>query len=151
MSSLHLRVTANPKQAGLVRDRLLQYCRANMVPPADSEDFVTAISEAFANAVEHAHTLDPIVVDLRIDDDDKLIAIISDDGRGFDMKKAESMLPPAGAERGRGIPLMRRYSDLFALRSHPGEGTVVTLIRYIHSPRGLTGRSLARGRGTPLA
>ena len=129
-----------------MRERLLQYCLANKASAADSEEFVTAISEAFANAVEHAGALDPVVIDLRVDEGEKLVATITDDGRGFDAREVSSALPPAGAERGRGIPLMREYSDVFMVDSAPGQGTVVTLVRYIQKPHLEAARSeSARG------
>jgi anti-sigma regulatory factor (Ser/Thr protein kinase) len=47
----------------------------------------------------------------------------------------EPSLPGADAERGRGLPIMRRCSDIFAIRSEPGRGTAVVLGRYLQRER----------------
>ncbi len=73
--------------------------------------------------------------------DDRLFASVSDHGIGF--KAAErtrgDCLPDSYAERGRGLPIMRRYSDVFSVRSTPGYGTRVTLGCNVHR---VSGRSL---------
>jgi len=42
------------------------------------------------------------------------------------------------AERGRGLPIMRRYTDSLSVRSAPGKGTSITLARYVRNRRGLS-------------
>ena len=133
--TLLLRVTADPRYARAIREEVLHFAYAWKMRPADVEEFVTAIGEAFANAVEHAHTLDPITIGLRADAGDKLLATVTDFGVGFDTRRAEGVLPPPGTERGRGFALMRRYCDLVSIRSQPGEGTSVMLGRYLRASR----------------
>lgn len=94
-------------------------------------EFVTAIGEAVANAIEHSRA-EAIEVSCWVDSDDKLVASVADSGLGF-AGPADNMLPPPHAERGRGLPLMRRYSDLFAIETEPGRGTRVLLGRKLHA------------------
>ena len=134
MSSFHLRMMPIPRHARILRSRLLQYGSSWNMGSRELEEFVTAVSEAFANAVEHAGSPDPIEIDVRVDRGDKVVATITDNGCGFDASSFGLKLPPATAERGRGIPLMRRYSDLFSIRSTRRGGTTVTLVRRLSAP-----------------
>jgi anti-sigma regulatory factor (Ser/Thr protein kinase) len=91
-------------------------------------DFIGAVGEALANAIEHAHTQKPIeIVAWMLDD--RLFASVRDQGVGFvpSERTVTQKLPDVYAERGRGLPIMRRYAEVFSVRSVPGEGTRVTL------------------------
>lgn len=134
-TTLQLRVPVDPRCARVVRDRLVEFATRQGLASNDVEEFMTAVGEAFANAIEHAGSDAPIEILLKVEDGDKLLATISDHGQGFETADTNNDLPPAGAERGRGIPLMRRYTDIFSMRSRPGCGTVVLLGRYMrHLP-----------------
>ena len=130
-TTLQLRVPVDPRCARLVRDRLVEFAGAQGLSSDDVEEFMTAVGEAFANAIEHAGSEAPIDILLKIEDGNKLLATVSDHGQGFEANDKGNDLPPAAAERGRGIPLMRRYTDIFSMRSQPGSGTVVLLGRYL--------------------
>jgi anti-sigma regulatory factor (Ser/Thr protein kinase) len=95
---------------------------------ADVGDFMAAVGEALANAIEHAHTLEPIEVSAWLLDD-RLFAAVRDRGVGFPVndRSLAKALPDAFAERGRGLPIMQRFADVCNVRSAPGEGTRVTL------------------------
>ena len=94
------------------------------------EALLFAVGEALANAIEHAKSARDIEVIATIDDEHILASII-DFGCGLPAVPAdEAPLPSAFAERGRGIPIMQRCTDLFSVESRPGAGTVVTLGRY---------------------
>ena len=95
----------------------------------DVLDFVSAIGEALANAIEHGGSSEPIEVALWFIGEDRMFASVTDRGIGFlpDDQPLDSLLPDAFDERGRGLPIMRRCSDIFTVRSAPGEGTQVTL------------------------
>lgn len=106
----------------------MAFAHAQGIEDADVLDFVGAVGEALANAIEHAHTQKPIdVVAWTLDD--RLFASVHDRGVGFvpNERTIAKKLPEAYAERGRGLPIMRRYADVFSVRSVPGEGTRVTL------------------------
>ncbi len=89
---------------------------------------MAAVGEALANAIEHAHTREPIEVSAWLHDDG-LFAAVCDRGVGFPANDRSLVmsLPDAFAERGRGLPLMQRCADVCSVRSTPGEGTRVTL------------------------
>ena len=131
--TLRLRVPPDPRFAGYVRQRVETFTAVNNVPQADGAEFVTAVSEALANAVEHSRTKDEIEVACWLVDGNQLLATVVDSGVGFDATAVieDSALPEPLAERGRGLPLMRRFTDLFALRSEPGAGTRVVLGRFL--------------------
>jgi anti-sigma regulatory factor (Ser/Thr protein kinase) len=97
-------------------------------------DFVSAVGEALANAIEHAHTLEPIEISAWLLGEDRLFASVRDRGIGFAPLGCERSLaiPDAYSERGRGLPIMRQCTDIFSVRSAPGEGTRVTLGCYVH-------------------
>jgi len=102
----------------------------------DLRDFLTALGEALANAMEHAASTESIEVTCWLVGDDQFLATVVDRGRGFSMSAPEldPRLPGLEAERGRGLPIMRRCTDIFAVRSEPGKGTSVVLGRYLRRP-----------------
>ena len=127
MTLLELRIPPSPWNAGVVRDQLIGVGKAMSMSEEDLEDFVTAVGEAFANAVVHAHTNDSIEIDVNVDERHTLIAMVRDRGTGIEGAAIAERLPPAAAERGRGIPLMRRCSSSFAISTHPAGGTLVVM------------------------
>jgi anti-sigma regulatory factor (Ser/Thr protein kinase) len=127
MTLLELRVPPSPWNAGVVRDQLVGVGKTMDMSEEDLEDFVTAVGEAFANAVLHAHSNDSVEIDVNVDDRQTLIAIVRDRGCGIEGAPIAERLPPAAAERGRGIPLMRRCSTSFAISTHPAGGTLVVM------------------------
>jgi hypothetical protein len=127
-AQLRLSVPPDPRLGAYVRQELLAFAEANGIRDADVSDFMAAIGEALANAIEHAHTREPIEVTAWLLDD-RLFAAVRDRGVGFpvnDRSLAKS-LPDAFSERGRGLPIMQRFADICTVRSAPGEGTRVTL------------------------
>ncbi len=107
------------------------FARGHGVGEDDLDHFLTALGEALANAIEHAGAiLEPILVEVRVGSD-RIVASVEDHGVGFvPDPSADTNLPEPTAERGRGIPIIRRCSDIFALTSAPGKGTAVVLGRY---------------------
>jgi anti-sigma regulatory factor (Ser/Thr protein kinase) len=131
-ASLRLEIPPDARHGRSVRERVSEFACAHDVPPADADEFVTAVSEALANAIEHSGTPDAIEVACWISGD-KLVATIVDHGVGFDTDRAlgGADVPEPLSERGRGLPIMRRYTDLFSISSVPGKGTSVTLGRSV--------------------
>ena len=138
---VRLRLPSQPRFAQTVRDRLASFALTHGLAHDDARDFLTAVGEALANAMEHAHSSTWIDVSCRLIDDDKIVAAI-----GFSAQRAEPTmaLPDDMAERGRGLPIMRSCSDFFSVRSAPGKGTAVVLGRYLRRPAS-TERPLASG------
>lgn len=106
------------------------------VPDTDLCEFLSALGEAVANAIEHARggADAPIKVECRVSRD-RIVATVRDYGKGF-ARHAGTVEAPAGPiERGRGFLIMRRFSDIFDVRSVPGGGTSVVVGRYLRLGR----------------
>ncbi len=132
---LDFRVPPEPHASRAVRERVASRARERGVSEDDIDLFLTALGEALANAVEHgasAASEISIQVEVRIGAD-RIVGTVQDNGRGFIPKtSSEPELPGADSERGRGLPIIRRCSDFFAVTSSPGKGTAVLLGRYFH-------------------
>jgi serine/threonine-protein kinase RsbT len=128
---LDFRVAPQPHLSRLVRERVIDFARNHQVGEDDLAYFLTALGEAVANAIEHAKAEQPILVEVRVDYD-RIVATVQDTGIGFPTALViEPELPDSHAERGRGLPIMRRCSDIFAVHSEPGHGTAVVVGRYL--------------------
>ena len=131
-ASLRLRVPPEPRYGRCVRERVAGFVASHAIAEADLIEFVTAVSEALANAIEHSHSEDTIEIACSIVGD-QLVATIVDHGIGFvsEGRASEPVLPEGLTERGRGLPIMRRFTDRFSVLSTPGKGTSVTLSRCV--------------------
>jgi stage II sporulation protein AB (anti-sigma F factor) len=96
----------------------------------------TAVSEAVSNTVIHAYEEDGdgiVTVECIIDDDRKVIVVVSDTGIGIeDIELAREPLYTSrpGEERsGMGFTVMESFMDRVEVESTPGEGTRVTMIK----------------------
>jgi anti-sigma regulatory factor (Ser/Thr protein kinase) len=128
---LDFRVAPQPHLSRVVRDRVAEFAQSRGVRAEDLEHFLLALGEALANAIEHARAKDPIEIQVRLLPD-RIVASVEDNGVGFRSGLAAGPdLPPPEAERGRGLPIMRRCCDIFALKSMPGRGTAVVIGRYL--------------------
>lgn len=104
-------------------------------------DIRTAVSEAVTNAIVHAYPdeIGTIWMKARILDEDKLEIMIRDKGRGIEnLKQAmEPLFTTGGEERsGMGFTIMESFTDKLKVRSAPGKGTTVTMVRRIRRRRG---------------
>jgi len=137
-AQLRLSVPPDPKLGGYVRNELIAFAETQGIETPDIADFVSAIGEALANAIEHARTREPIEVSAWLLGEDRLFASVRDRGIGFapSIPDRSLALPNAYSERGRGLPIMRRCADLFSIRSAPGEGTRITLGCYVRRAAG---------------
>ena len=119
MTLLQMRVPAEPWHVRQVRDQLLQLGEDVEMCLEVLEDFVTAIGEAFANAIEHSLTTEPVEIEVRQRD----TATGRDDPRSWLRHRYNAhlcSLPPATTERGRGIPLMRKCSSSMSIQKPRG-------------------------------
>ncbi len=129
--SLRVRIPPNARFSRSVRHQVLSFAGNHEISDQELEDFIFAVGEALANAIEHSRTSDVIEVHCQIEDD-KILATIVDSGAGFSSDPISNVsLPDALTERGRGLPIMRRCTDIFAVHSVPGRGTAVVLGRYL--------------------
>ncbi len=104
-------------------------------------DIRTAVSEAVTNAIVHAYPDDIGIIrmKLRIVDEDKLEITVMDKGRGIpDLRQAmEPLYTTGGEERsGMGFTIMESFTDKLKVRSAPGKGTTVTMLRRIRRRKG---------------
>lgn len=104
-------------------------------------DIRTAVSEAVTNAIVHAYPNDIGIIrmKLRIVDEDKLEITVMDKGRGIpNLRQAmEPLYTTGGDERsGMGFTIMESFTDKLKVRSAPGKGTTVTMLRRIRRRKG---------------
>ena len=118
-------------------------CFAAQLDPTLEEinDIKTAVSEAVTNAIVHAYPDDigTIWLKARILEGDKLEIVVKDKGRGIaDLKQAmEPLFTTGGEDRsGMGFTIMESFTDHLKVRSAPGKGTTVTMVRRIRRRRG---------------
>lgn len=96
-------------------------------------DMNLAAGEALGNAVDHTCGGGVLVTVAAYPD--RVVIDVADCGRGFSLTEGEE-LPEAdpGAERGRGIRLMRLLADSVTIEhKSTGEGTVVRLVKLLDS------------------
>jgi|GEM_PF-607421 len=133
--SLRVRIPPSARFSRSVRHRVLSFAGGHELSDQELEEFIFAVGEALANAIEHSRTNDVIEVRCEIQDD-KILATVIDSGAGFPADRLENVhLPDPLNERGRGLPIMRRCTDIFSLHSAPGRGTAVVLGRYLRAKR----------------
>jgi serine/threonine-protein kinase RsbW len=96
------------------------------------DDFSTALVEACTNAIEHGNKYSKakrvrIIVEMN---DRKIISRVHDEGPGFDFDKYLSEPPPDPlSERGRGIMIMKAFTDDVRYSVDPGGGIWVELTK----------------------
>ncbi|GAC1304100.1 MAG: hypothetical protein NVSMB19_14640 [Vulcanimicrobiaceae bacterium] len=135
---LDFRIPPKPHLSRVVRDGVAEFARSRGVGAEDLDHFLTALGEALANAIEHAHADTPVEIEVRLTSD-RIVATVQDMGIGFETALVVGpALPAVTAERGRGMPIMRRCTDIFAIDSVPGKGTAVVLGRYLRDASRLT-------------
>ena len=133
--SLCVCIPPNPRYGKGVRDEVIAFANRHNISICDLEDFIFALGEAIANAIEHSGSPEAIEIICRIEAD-KIVATVTDSGKGFVTDPLpKTPLPDEFSERGRGLPIMERYSDIFAVRSVLGKGTAVVFGRYLRVRR----------------
>lgn len=100
------------------------------------EDIKTAVSEAVTNAIVHAYpdSIGKISMRLRILDKERLEISVRDWGKGIeDIKQAMTPLYTTGGDErsGMGFTIMDSFMDTLRVRSAPGKGTTVVMIRFV--------------------
>ena len=132
-ASIDLRVPPQPSYSRIVREHVAEFARTHGVGDDDLTHFLIALGEALANAIEHGLAETPVEIEIRIGPD-RIVATVQDGGVGFAADViADASLPEDSSERGRGVPIMRRCCDIFAVKTEPGKGTAVVLGRYLRT------------------
>ena len=132
---LDFRVPPVPHVARMVREGVAEFAESHGISRDDVAQFLTALGEALANAIEHARATEPIHVEVRITRD-TIVATIADGGVGFAADHlSEPSLPDPGAERGRGLAIMRSCCDIFSIESERGKGTSIKIGRRLRAAK----------------
>jgi anti-sigma regulatory factor (Ser/Thr protein kinase) len=102
-AELHLRLPAQPKTLAHVRRVLRRWLSSHGADEGDVVEVTIAVSEACANAIEHAYSPAPASFELHAAEDDGEVTIaIRDEGR---------WRPRRGSNRGRGLSIMVAAMD----------------------------------------
>ena len=131
--SIHvvLRLPRDARTIAFVRD----FARDALVLVAAGDeavkDIVVALSEACANAVEHATGAVEYEVTLDVNAD-RFTALVTDQGQGLTEEVVSSTMPGPSESRGRGLPLMRALTDEATFTVQPDIGTTVQLIKLLN-------------------
>jgi len=133
-STLHLQVPSDARYSRTVREAIVGFAHLHRVTDDDLESLLFAVGEALANAIEHARSQDDIEVLCEIDRE-QIVATVIDRGAGYE-RVPEGLVPlPDGlCERGRGVAIMQRCTDFFAVLPLD-RGTAVRLGRFRHRRR----------------
>ena len=109
---------------------------ASLDPTASElSDIKCALSEAVTNCTVHAYPdkIGIIRLEIKLREDGTVSLTVKDKGIGIpDINKAREPLfttDAAGERSGMGFTVMEGFSDSIKIRSTPGKGTTVTLIR----------------------
>lgn len=99
-------------------------------------DIKTAVSEAVTNCIVHAYPdeIGRVSMRMRILEDDILEISVRDWGRGIEnvSRAMEPLYTTGGDERGgMGFTIMGSFTDRLRVRSFPGRGTTVTMLKRI--------------------
>jgi serine/threonine-protein kinase RsbW len=110
-----LTIPSDLKYLGAVDAAVQDLARELLFSQDAINDLGTALIEACSNAIEHGNKFSPdkrVLVSLRFHEG-TLTASVKDEGRGFDFEKAlrEEPDPDPTSERGRGILIMRAFTD----------------------------------------
>jgi anti-sigma regulatory factor (Ser/Thr protein kinase) len=142
---LRLHVVPSARCVRRVREQIATFANENGLLGEGLRDLLTAVGEALANAIEHSRSTDAIDITCWLSSANRFMVNVTDHGVGFhNGTPRAARLPALSAERGRGLPLMRRCSDFFAISSEPHVGTTVTLGRAIRPPRAQPRRATSR-------
>ena len=108
----------------------------------DIADIKTAVSEAVTNCIVHAYKDSELPPERRVIElqgayfgDGRLVMIIKDHGKGIENIK-QAMEPlfttdPEGERSGMGFTVMETFTDKLLVKSKPGRGTTVKLVKNI--------------------
>ncbi|MDO5142001.1 MAG: anti-sigma F factor [Eubacteriales bacterium] len=99
-------------------------------------DLKTAVSEAVTNAIVHGYAdrRGAITVTVRLFEGRALEVKVKDAGRGIDdIERARQPLFTTGDDTrsGMGFTIMETFTDKLRVRSAPGRGTVVTMVKVL--------------------
>ena len=124
---LSLRLPADPPVLSSLRRTLRRWLEALGATEMEAYDVLVAVTEAAANAVEHAYGPGDASFDVEatVSDEGEVCMVVRDQGR---------WRPPRGHNRGRGTLLMQEMMDHFEVATGD-DGTEVRMRRRLEKPR----------------
>lgn len=141
---LHISVPATADQLGGVRKSFSRWLADFQVSEDDQVALELSVVEAVTNSIEHAYAGPPgeVRVDATLESDGTAGVVVGDNGR---------WKPPRANPgfRGRGLMMMREFSDTFLLDTAES-GTTVILAKVLHRPIPIDG-ALPMDAGWPPA
>jgi anti-sigma regulatory factor (Ser/Thr protein kinase) len=123
---LRVEVAANAEQLAAIRHLIRRWIASHGGTDDDCAAFAIAVTEACANAVEHAYGPEDATI--------KIEAILEADLATVNVHDRGAWREPRGENRGRGIPVMREFMDDVGIDGGDG-GTTVSLRRQIGTER----------------
>ena len=135
-NKMHLTFDAKSVNEAFARMTVMAFM-ADMNPTMDElEDVKTAVSEAVTNAIIHGYNDETKQVELSCErDGKKLTVVVEDKGIGIpDIEEARQPFyttKPEQERSGMGFAFMEAFMDEIRVSSAPGEGTRITMIKYI--------------------
>lgn len=119
-----LNIPSDLKYLGAVDAAIQDLAREFSFSQDAINDVSTALIEACSNAIEHGNRFSPekrVVVTLRFNGQ-SFNAVVKDEGPGFDFQSAldENSPPDPMSERGRGLMIMRAFTDSLNFRYADG-------------------------------
>lgn len=142
VNSVKLEFVSKSSNEGFARAAAAAFT-AQLDPTLDElGDIKTAVSEAVTNCIVHAYPnlLGIIIMKMRIFPDNSIEITIRDKGVGIsDIGKALTPMYTTGGDdrSGMGFTIMDSFMDKLKVRSSPGRGTTVTMLRKISVRAGL--------------
>lgn len=132
-NTIALTVPAHLNYLKIVRKLAVDVACSTKLSEAEVDDFILAVVEAVTNAMRHSKS-EHLAVSLTVSRD-ALSATISDRGCGFKPDPKRSEFPSLEKRGGRGIPLMNCLVDSCMIKSRPGRGTQITLVKKLPRTR----------------
>lgn len=142
-NQIEVRFSACPQNESFARVVIAAFAvQLNPTLP-EMADIKTAVSEAVTNAVVHGYENKGGIVILRAEYCDRRMLTVSIEDEGCGIEDVETAMQPFystgdGAERsGMGFCVMQTFMDAVEVKSEIGQGTTVTMRKYITGEVGL--------------
>jgi len=134
---MQLKIPALSSNVGLARVSVASFAAECGFTLTEIDEFKIAVSEAISNVVLHAYPnreIGKVSLTARFQDN-CIIVVISDSGSGIeDIDKAvETSFSTLDDRMGMGFTFIDSFSDEFEITSAPGEGTEITLRKFLRS------------------
>ncbi len=131
--TMELEIPSDFRFLGAVDAAVQDVAREYAYPREAIDDLSTALIEACSNAIEHGNRFSPdkrVRVSLSFGEE-RLVAVVHDEGPGFDFESlpGPDSPPDVTCERGRGLLIMQAFSDILRFEYTPGRGLSVELVK----------------------